>query len=64
MKSEIGTIDALLAEEKSYPVENLPTTEPNGIKIGIIGFQNVQYRERLQRSISKIINPSTIIDEN
>ena len=64
MKSEIGTIDALLAEEKSYPIKNLPAVEPNGIKIGIIGFQKVQYRERLQRSISKIINPSTIIDEN
>jgi hypothetical protein len=64
MKSQIETIDALLAEEKSYQVENLQTAEPIGIQIGILGFQNIQYRERLQRSISKIINPSTIIDEN
>lgn len=64
MKSQIRTVDALLAEEKSYPVKNLDSLDPEGIKIGILGFQSVQYRERLQRSISKIINPSTRLDEN
>lgn len=64
MKSQIRTVDALLAEEKSYPVKNLDSLEPDGITMGILGFQNVQYRERLQRSISKIINPSTRLDEN
>lgn len=64
MKSHIKTADALLTEEKSYPVENLIPKEPAGVNIEILGFHDVQYREMLQRPISKIINPTTIIDES
>ncbi len=63
MKSQIKTVDAILAEEKSFPIEDIQPTEPNGIKIGILGFQNVRYREKPGRIISKIINPSTKINE-
>lgn len=63
MKSQIKTVDALLTEEKSYPVENPAPKEPAGVNMGILGFPYVQYREKPQRPISKIINPSTILHE-
>lgn len=62
MKSQIKTIDALLAEEKSYPVY-VRSKEPIGIEITILGFRNVQYKEKLYRPISKIMDPSMIINE-
>lgn len=64
MKSQIKTIDAVLAEEKSYPVKNTELNEPVGIEIAILGFRNVQYKEKLQRPISKIMNPSKIVNEH
>ncbi len=63
MKSQIKTVDAILADQKSFPIEAIQPTEPNGIKIGILGFKNVRYREKPGRVISKIINPSTKINE-
>lgn len=62
MKSKIRTVDALLAEEKSYP-GNLRSKEIAGVKIGILGFENVQGRDILRRPISKIINPSTTLND-
>lgn len=63
MKSKIKTVDALLAEEKSYP-GNLRSKETPGIKIGVLGFENVQGRDILRRPISKIINPSTKLNDH
>lgn len=63
MKSKIRTVDALLAEERSYP-SNLRSKEVRGIKIGVLGFENVQGRDVLRRPISKIINPSTKLNDN
>lgn len=63
MKSKIRTVDALLSEEKKYPIEQNPTQESTGIEIGILGFKNVQYKEHIQRPISQIINLSTLINE-
>lgn len=64
MKSSITTIDALLAEEKQFPVkENNEIKDLGGITVAILGFENVQYRERPQRSISKIMNPANIIQK-
>ena len=62
MKSQIKTMDALLSEEKSYPV-NIRSKEPIGIEITILGFRNVQYKEKLYRPISKIMDPLMIINE-
>jgi len=64
MKSQIKTVDAVLAEEKSYPVKNTELNNPVGIAIAVLGFRNVQYKEKLQRPISKIMNPSNIINEH
>lgn len=63
MKSHIKTVDALLAEEKSYPIKNNQQMETDGIEIAVLGFQNVQYPEKPQRPISKIMNPLTIRNE-
>lgn len=62
MRSQIKTIDALLAEEKSYPI-NVQPKEPIGIEMTILGFRNVQYKEKLHRPISKIMDPLMIINE-
>jgi hypothetical protein len=62
MKSKIRTVDALLTEEKSYPVKNTDS-EPFGVRMEILGFSYVQYREKPQRPISKIINPLTMLYE-
>ncbi|MDR0803253.1 hypothetical protein [Fluviicola sp.] len=62
MKSNIATIDALLAEEKQYPLKQPHEAKDTlGIRIEILGFENVRYRERPQRPISKIVNPVNII---
>lgn len=63
MKSKIRTVDALVAEEKTYPIKQNPTQQTTGIEIGILGFKNVQYKEHIHRPISKIINLSTLINE-
>ncbi len=60
MKSQIKTIDALLAEEKSYPISTIQLEEPVGIEIAVLGFKNIQHREKVPRPISKIMNPSTL----
>lgn len=61
MKSQIKTIDALLAEKTIHPVEEISAQEIPGIEIENLGFKNVQYKEHIQRPISKIINLSTVI---
>lgn len=63
MKSKIKTVDALMADKKKHQIEQNINHETIGIKIGILGFNNVQYKEHINRPISKIINLSTLINE-
>lgn len=62
MKSKIKTVDALLAEKRSFP-GNIRSEKAPGIHIQILGFENVQDRDVLRRPISKIVNPSTILHD-
>lgn len=61
MKSSIKTADALLAKKKKYKIQKHTPDFEHEIKIDVIGFNKVLITELPKRSISKIINPSTLI---
>lgn len=64
MKSSINTVDALTTEARSFKKRDKDFNDISGIVISKIGFTDVKFRDIPSKSISKIINPNSLIYES